>query len=138
MFVRSGLCGAMTALASLLVSPPSAAHPHNSVDIIKPPTPSFPEGTVAPGRCDVRFEITDYSKIAVTSAECSDYVFCKAARVAVEDASLRVIDNNGEEGPGIAKNVLYPIEFTFGTPSQGQINWIRSQPLFACDQAMMF
>ncbi|MEO1324836.1 MAG: hypothetical protein AAFV59_17735, partial [Pseudomonadota bacterium] len=42
------------------------------------------------------------------------------SRVAVEAAKLRVVDNNGEEGPGVAQNIVYPLEFTFGVPSDRQ------------------
>ena len=114
------------------------AHPHNTVDIIEPPVPEWPEGVVAPGRCDVRFELSNYTEIKITSAECTDYVFCKAARVAVEQSKLRVVDNSGEEGPGNARNIVYPLEFTFGIPSEGQSKWIAAQPLFPCDRSQMF
>lgn len=114
------------------------AHPHNSIEVISPPTPIFPDDTVAPGRCEVRFEVSDYTKIKVTSAECSDYIYCKPARIAVEGVDLRVIDNDGEEGIGIVKNALYPIDFIFDPPSEAQIKWIKAQPMFPCDQSMMF
>ena len=114
------------------------AHPHNSVDIIAPPTPEFPENTVAPGRCEVRFDISQSTEIKIRSAECSDLVFCKPSKDAVQAAKLRVVDNKGEEGPGNARNVLYPLEFTFGVPSPGQLKWIDEQPLFPCDDALMF
>lgn len=116
----------------------ASAHPHNSVDIIAPPAPVFPDNTVAPGRCEVRFDISQYTRINIRRAECSDLVFCKPAKDAVEAAKLKVVDNNGEEGAGNARNVLYPLRFTFGEPSQGQLNWIRAQPLFPCDDALMF
>ena len=114
------------------------AHPHNSVDIIAPPAPVFPNNTVAPGRCEVRFDISEYTSINIRRTECSDLVFCKAAKDAVEAAKLKVVDNNGEEGAGNARNVVYPLRFTFGQPSQGQLNWIRAQPLFPCDDTLMF
>lgn len=122
---------------SAMITPMATAHPHNTVDILQPPAPVFPNETVAPGRCDVRFEVTNYTQISVTAADCTDYIFCRPARIAVEAASLRVVDNNGEEGPGAALNLVYPIEFTFGVPSPGQLAWIKAQPLFACDQSMM-
>ena len=114
------------------------AHPHNSVDIITPPAPVFPENTVVPGRCEVRFDISEYTKIKIRSAECSDLIYCKPSKDAVQKVELRVVDNNGEEGPGNARNQLYPFRFPFGEPSQGQLDWIRAQPLFPCDDALMF
>lgn len=115
-----------------------SAHPHNTIDIIQPPQPAFPDGTVAPGRCEVRFEMSNYTKIKVTQADCSDYVFCKPARIAVEGAKLRVMDNKGEEGPGVIKNAVYPIDFIFDPVSDAQLKWIKAQPRFPCDQSMMF
>lgn len=127
------------AFSVILITPqPAGAHPHNSVDIIVPPSPVFPDGAAVPGRCDVRFNISNHTQINVESAECSDYIFCKPSRVAVEAASLIVVDNDGEEGVGNAANVVYPLEFTFGVPSQRQHDWISEQPLFQCAQAMMF
>ena len=116
----------------------ACAHPHNSVDIVTPPAPVFPDNTVAPGRCEVHFDISQYTQINIGLAECSDLIFCKSAKDAVEAAELRVVDNDGEEGAGNAKNVVYPLRFTFGKPSQGQLDWIRAQPLFPCDDALMF
>ncbi|MEL7110995.1 MAG: hypothetical protein AAGL99_17175 [Pseudomonadota bacterium] len=131
--------GGLVSIVILAFTASSAmAHPHNTVDILEPPAPIFPDDTVAPGRCEVRFEIRNYTDIKVTGAECSDYIFCKPSRVAVEAAKLRVVDNNGEEGPGVAQNIVYPLEFTFGVPSDRQLAWINAQPLFPCDQALMF
>ena len=121
-----------------LASGAAQAHPHNTVDIIAPPAPVFPEDTVVPGRCEVRFDISEYTKIDIRSAECSDLIYCKPSKDAVQKVELRVVDNNGEEGPGNARNQLYPLRFSFGEPSQGQLDWIRAQPLFPCDDALMF
>ena len=139
--MRFGMPASILALLAgvlLLGSGMAYAHPHNSVDIIAPPAPVFPDNTVAPGRCEVRFDISEYTTINIRRAECSDLIFCKPAKDAVEAAKLKVVDNNGEEGAGNARNVLYPLRFTFGQPSQGQLTWIRAQPLFPCDDALMF
>lgn len=127
-----------TIAASLLYAGSVSAHPHNSVEVIEPPIPEFPEGVIAPGRCDVRFALSNYTEIRVLSVECSDLVFCDSARDSVEEAKLTVIDNDGVEGPGNSRNAVYPLQFAFGIPSENQSNWIAAQPLFSCDQSQMF
>lgn len=109
----------------------ASAHPHNSLEIIEPPAPVFPQ-TPFPGRCDVSFDVEDWTRIMVKTVECSAPIFCASARDAVESSKLRVVDNKGEEGPGIVRNAVYPLTYLLGNSSESQIKWIESRRLFPC------
>lgn len=124
-------------LLGWLIALNAAAHPHNSVEIIEAPVPVFPE-TPFPGRCDVSFDIEDSTRIIIRKVECSAQIFCASARDAVENSKLRVIDNDGEEGPGVARNSVYPLEYLFDNPSEDQIKWVKSRKLFLCRADLMF
>ena len=105
-----GMSGLQPATAQAHQSPSG-----NAVEIVKAPEPVYPSAAQffkVIGLCDVHFNLYDYGRsLDVYDVQCSNAVFCLAAKEGVEGADLRVVDAPFTARPGVVLKVVYPLTF---------------------------
>lgn len=103
---------AVFAVSSLSMA---SAHPHNDVNVIRPPIPSYPVVAAffgASATCEVNFELLDYGRTKqINSVRCSNMLFCSESAKAVREAEFEVIDAPTTKRPGRRSDITYPIDF---------------------------
>ena len=116
-------------------SAPASAHPHNKLDVIVGPQPEFPKDTNTVARCEVRFDVSNYSIVEVKQVKCSHPAFCESARASVAEIIVRVTDNNGEEGPGNIRGAVFPLDYSFEDSGLFDSIYLNLAPMKVCDPA---
>eukprot|EP00035_Acanthoeca_spectabilis_P035024 m.484710 g.484710 ORF g.484710 m.484710 type:complete len:138 (-) comp70079_c0_seq1:24-437(-) len=93
----------------------ASAHPHNHVNVIRPPVPSYPVVAAffgANARCEVNFDLLDYGRTKqIQSVSCSNLLFCSESAKSVREAEFEVIDAPATKRPGRRSDITYPIAF---------------------------